>query len=166
MRFACFPGKVIVLPREVESPLVEVTSPLISYIASISHTLPFELSDLVSQLARLPLPFSHSRPIRSERPLLPYSLLSVSLLPLLLLSLHLGRRNAILAAPRGVSLDLRVRPWVSDDAVGNSPGVHRELAKGIRSLPGWCKGVHRKKIETRRKIVKGSRKACQELERS
>ncbi|RWW26302.1 hypothetical protein GW17_00009318 [Ensete ventricosum] len=112
MRFACFPGKVIVLPREVESPLVEVTSPLISYIASISHALPFELSDLVSQLARLPLPFSHSRPIKSERPLLPYSLLSVSLLPLLLRSLHLGRRNAILAAPRGVSLDLRVRPWV------------------------------------------------------
>ncbi|RWV81892.1 hypothetical protein GW17_00056649 [Ensete ventricosum] len=37
-----------------------------------------------------------------------------------------------------------------------------ELAKGIGSLPGWCKGVHRKKIETHRKIIEGSRKACQE----
>ncbi|RZS14428.1 hypothetical protein BHM03_00046126, partial [Ensete ventricosum] len=41
------------------------------------------------------------------------------------------------------------------DAVGNSPGVHRELTEGIRNLPGWCKGVHRKKIETHRKIVGG-----------
>ncbi|RWW73976.1 hypothetical protein BHE74_00018106, partial [Ensete ventricosum] len=54
----------------------------------------------------------------------------------------------------------------SDDAVGNLPGVHRELAKSIGSLLGWCKGVRRKKTETRRKIIEGSRKACQELERS
>ncbi|RWW12643.1 hypothetical protein GW17_00023681 [Ensete ventricosum] len=40
-----------------------------------------------------------------------------------------------------------------DDAVGNSLEVHRELAEGIGSLPGWCKGVRRKKTETRRKIV-------------
>ncbi|RWW37605.1 hypothetical protein BHE74_00057263 [Ensete ventricosum] len=32
----------------------------------------------------------------------------------------------------------------------------------IGSLPGLRKGVHRKKTETRRKIVKGSRKACWE----
>ncbi|RZS26737.1 hypothetical protein BHM03_00060118 [Ensete ventricosum] len=41
----------------------------------------------------------------------------------------------------------------SDDVVGNSPGVYRELAKGIESLLGWRKGVRRKKIETRRKII-------------
>ncbi|RZS29059.1 hypothetical protein BHM03_00062730 [Ensete ventricosum] len=60
----------------------------------------------------------------------------------------------------------RYPPASSDDAVGNSPGVHRELTEGIRSLPGWCKGVHRKKTETRWKIVKGSRKTWRELERS
>ncbi|RWW09019.1 hypothetical protein GW17_00027513 [Ensete ventricosum] len=48
------------------------------------------------------------------------------------------------------------------DTVGNSLGVRQELAKGIGSLPGWCKGVCQKKIETRRKIVGGSRKAYQE----
>ncbi|RZR89409.1 hypothetical protein BHM03_00017123 [Ensete ventricosum] len=53
-----------------------------------------------------------------------------------------------------------------DDAVGNSPRVRRELAEGIRSLPGWRKRVHRKKTETHRKIVGGSRKACRELEKS
>ncbi|RRT34228.1 hypothetical protein B296_00032616, partial [Ensete ventricosum] len=52
-----------------------------------------------------------------------------------------------------------------DDAVGNSPGVRRELAKVIGSLPGWHKRVHQKMTETRRKIVGGSRKACRELER-
>ncbi|RZR73017.1 hypothetical protein BHM03_00019170 [Ensete ventricosum] len=31
----------------------------------------------------------------------------------------------------------------SDDVAGNSPGVHRELAGDIGSLPGWRKGVHR-----------------------
>ncbi|RRT69167.1 hypothetical protein B296_00035225 [Ensete ventricosum] len=41
------------------------------------------------------------------------------------------------------------------DAVGNSPGVRRELAKGIRSLLGWHKGVCQKKTETRRKIIGG-----------
>ncbi|RWW73833.1 hypothetical protein BHE74_00018250 [Ensete ventricosum] len=45
------------------------------------------------------------------------------------------------------------------DPVGNSLGVHRELVEGIGSLPEWCKGVRQKKIETRRKIVRGSRKA-------
>ncbi|RZR71835.1 hypothetical protein BHM03_00007749 [Ensete ventricosum] len=40
--------------------------------------------------------------------------------------------------------------------------LYRELTEGIGSLLGWRKGVHQKKIETRRKIVKGSRKACQE----
>ncbi|RWV94132.1 hypothetical protein GW17_00043361, partial [Ensete ventricosum] len=44
----------------------------------------------------------------------------------------------------------------------NSPGVHRELAEGIGSLPGWHNGVRWKKIETRRKIVGGSRMACRE----
>ncbi|RWV93066.1 hypothetical protein GW17_00044503 [Ensete ventricosum] len=44
------------------------------------------------------------------------------------------------------------------NAVGNSLGVHRELAKGIGSLSGWRKGVHQKKIETRRKIIGGRRK--------
>ncbi|RWV92379.1 hypothetical protein GW17_00045254 [Ensete ventricosum] len=47
--------------------------------------------------------------------------------------------------------------------IGNSPGVRRELAERIGSLLGWCKGVRRKKIETRRKIVEGSRKACREI---
>ncbi|RWV86907.1 hypothetical protein GW17_00051148 [Ensete ventricosum] len=54
----------------------------------------------------------------------------------------------------------------SDDAIGNSPGVPRELIEGIGSLPGWRKGVHQKKTETHRKIVGGSRKACWELRRS
>ncbi|RWW62182.1 hypothetical protein BHE74_00030707 [Ensete ventricosum] len=48
------------------------------------------------------------------------------------------------------------------DAFGNSPRVCRKLVEGIRSLPGWRKGVRQKKTETRRKIVGGSRKACQE----
>ncbi|RZR73746.1 hypothetical protein BHM03_00027745, partial [Ensete ventricosum] len=48
------------------------------------------------------------------------------------------------------------------NAVGNSPGVHLELAKGIGSLLGRCKGVRQKMIETRRKIIGGSRKACRE----
>ncbi|RRT77823.1 hypothetical protein B296_00023606 [Ensete ventricosum] len=47
--------------------------------------------------------------------------------------------------------------------VGNSPRVRWELVKGIRSLPRWRKRVHRKKTETRRKIVGGSRKAYREL---
>ncbi|RWW55206.1 hypothetical protein BHE74_00038169 [Ensete ventricosum] len=50
--------------------------------------------------------------------------------------------------------------WV--DTVGNLPGVRRELAEGIGSLLGWRKGVRQKKTETRRKIIGGSRKACQE----
>ncbi|RWW75949.1 hypothetical protein BHE74_00015983 [Ensete ventricosum] len=41
------------------------------------------------------------------------------------------------------------------NAVGNSLGVCRELAKGIRSLQGWRKGVRQKKTETRRKIIGG-----------
>ncbi|RWW06400.1 hypothetical protein GW17_00030270 [Ensete ventricosum] len=41
----------------------------------------------------------------------------------------------------------------SDNTVGNSPGVHRELTEGIGSLLGWRKGVHRKKTESRRKII-------------
>ncbi|RWW45337.1 hypothetical protein BHE74_00048830, partial [Ensete ventricosum] len=48
-----------------------------------------------------------------------------------------------------------------DDAVGNSLGVHQELAEGIGSLPKWQKGVHRKKTETRQKIVKGSRNVAE-----
>ncbi|RRT47602.1 hypothetical protein B296_00011575 [Ensete ventricosum] len=43
--------------------------------------------------------------------------------------------------------------WGSNDAVGNSSGVHRELTEGIGSLPGWRKGVCQKKTETHRKIV-------------
>ncbi|RZS20652.1 hypothetical protein BHM03_00053181 [Ensete ventricosum] len=42
------------------------------------------------------------------------------------------------------------------DAVGNSLGVCRELTKGLRSLPGWRKGVRQKKTETHRKIVGGN----------
>ncbi|RZS23365.1 hypothetical protein BHM03_00056283, partial [Ensete ventricosum] len=53
--------------------------------------------------------------------------------------------------------------WSKDDAVGNLPGVRRELAEGIGSLPGWRKGVHRKKIETHRNIVRGSRNAYREF---
>ncbi|RRT60380.1 hypothetical protein B296_00016082 [Ensete ventricosum] len=48
------------------------------------------------------------------------------------------------------------------DAIGNLPGIRRELAEGIGSLPGWRKGVSQKKIETCRKIIGGSRKACRE----
>ncbi|RWW16357.1 hypothetical protein BHE74_00001009 [Ensete ventricosum] len=48
------------------------------------------------------------------------------------------------------------------DAIGNSPGVHRKLVEGIGSLSGWRKRVCQKKTETRWKIVRGSRKACQE----
>ncbi|RWV77590.1 hypothetical protein GW17_00061558, partial [Ensete ventricosum] len=43
-----------------------------------------------------------------------------------------------------------------DNAVGNSLGVHQELAESIGSLPGWRKGVHQKKTETHRKIVRVS----------
>ncbi|RZS17408.1 hypothetical protein BHM03_00049562 [Ensete ventricosum] len=43
----------------------------------------------------------------------------------------------------------------SDNAVGNSPGVRRELIEGIGSLSGWYKGVHRKRTKTRRKTVEG-----------
>ncbi|RRT40463.1 hypothetical protein B296_00003448 [Ensete ventricosum] len=50
--------------------------------------------------------------------------------------------------------------WV--DAVGNLPGVRRELAKGIGSFLGWHKGVRKKKTETHRKIIRGSRKAYQD----
>ncbi|RWW09957.1 hypothetical protein GW17_00026526 [Ensete ventricosum] len=46
--------------------------------------------------------------------------------------------------------------------VGNSPGVCREFTVGIGSLPGWRKGVRRKKTKTRWKIVGGSQKACRE----
>ncbi|RRT35505.1 hypothetical protein B296_00040080 [Ensete ventricosum] len=42
--------------------------------------------------------------------------------------------------------------------------MHRELTEGIRSLPGWYKKVYQKKIETHRKIIKGNRKACRELQ--
>ncbi|RWW57973.1 hypothetical protein BHE74_00035197 [Ensete ventricosum] len=49
------------------------------------------------------------------------------------------------------------------DTVGDLLGVRWELVEGIGSLPGWHKGVRQKKIETHRKIVGGSRKACQEL---
>ncbi|RWW16949.1 hypothetical protein BHE74_00023813 [Ensete ventricosum] len=51
-----------------------------------------------------------------------------------------------------------------DDAVGNSLGVRQELAEGVGSLPGWRKGVRRKKTETRWKIIRGNRKACWELD--
>ncbi|RWW62306.1 hypothetical protein BHE74_00030573, partial [Ensete ventricosum] len=48
------------------------------------------------------------------------------------------------------------------DAVGNSPGVRRELAEGIGSLLGWCNEVRQKKTETHRKIIGGNRKAYRE----
>ncbi|RRT84864.1 hypothetical protein B296_00012922 [Ensete ventricosum] len=53
-----------------------------------------------------------------------------------------------------------------DDVVGNSPRLRRELTEGIGSFLEWCKGVRRKKTETRQKIIEGSRKAYQELGRS
>ncbi|RWV81497.1 hypothetical protein GW17_00057080 [Ensete ventricosum] len=49
------------------------------------------------------------------------------------------------------------------DAFGNSPGVCRKLVESIGSLLGWRNGVRQKKIETRRKIIEGSRKACREI---
>ncbi|RRT69162.1 hypothetical protein B296_00030537 [Ensete ventricosum] len=52
-----------------------------------------------------------------------------------------------------------------DDVVGNSLGVHRELTESTESLLGWRNEVPRKKTETYRKIVEGSRKACRELKR-
>ncbi|RWV99551.1 hypothetical protein BHE74_00043400 [Ensete ventricosum] len=45
------------------------------------------------------------------------------------------------------------------NAIGNSPGVRRELTEGIGSLLGWRKGVRQKKTETCWKIIGGSRKA-------
>ncbi|RWW54861.1 hypothetical protein BHE74_00038528, partial [Ensete ventricosum] len=39
------------------------------------------------------------------------------------------------------------------DALGNSLGVCRKLAKGIGSLLGWRKEVRQKKTETREKII-------------
>ncbi|RRT36650.1 hypothetical protein B296_00046195 [Ensete ventricosum] len=53
----------------------------------------------------------------------------------------------------------------SDDAVGNSPRVRRELAEGMGNLPGWHKRVRQKKTKTHQKIVGGSRKAYRELGR-
>ncbi|RWV79336.1 hypothetical protein GW17_00059546 [Ensete ventricosum] len=44
------------------------------------------------------------------------------------------------------------------DAIGNSPRVRWELAEGIRSLPGWRKGVRQKKIETRRRLSRVAEK--------
>ncbi|RZR99008.1 hypothetical protein BHM03_00028475 [Ensete ventricosum] len=38
-----------------------------------------------------------------------------------------------------------------------------EAHRGYERLPGWHKGVRQKKIETRWKIVEGSRKAYREL---
>ncbi|RRT37750.1 hypothetical protein B296_00032988 [Ensete ventricosum] len=49
------------------------------------------------------------------------------------------------------------------DAVGNSLGVHWELVEGIGILPAWRKRVRQKKIETCRKIIGSSRKACWDL---
>ncbi|RWV90348.1 hypothetical protein GW17_00047453 [Ensete ventricosum] len=49
-----------------------------------------------------------------------------------------------------------------DNAVRNSPGVRWELVESIRRLLGWHKRVRRKKTKTRRKIIKGSRKACRD----
>ncbi|RRT70369.1 hypothetical protein B296_00000473 [Ensete ventricosum] len=41
--------------------------------------------------------------------------------------------------------------------------MRQKLAEGIGSVLGYRKGVRQKKIETRRKIVGGSRKACREF---
>ncbi|RWW00922.1 hypothetical protein BHE74_00042784 [Ensete ventricosum] len=48
------------------------------------------------------------------------------------------------------------------DAIGNSPGVRRELAEGIGSLLGWRKGVRQKKTKTHRKIIGSSQKTYRE----
>ncbi|RRT51220.1 hypothetical protein B296_00039433 [Ensete ventricosum] len=65
------------------------------------------------------------------------------------------REGAIAACSEGLFSQSQVQASGRglDDTVGNSPGVHRELTKGLGSLPGWRKGIHRKKIETRQKIV-------------
>ncbi|RRT67567.1 hypothetical protein B296_00016292 [Ensete ventricosum] len=34
----------------------------------------------------------------------------------------------------------------SDDVVRNLPGVHQKLTEGIKSLPGWRKGVRRRRL--------------------
>ncbi|RRT58032.1 hypothetical protein B296_00022051 [Ensete ventricosum] len=70
--------------------------------------------------------------------------------------------SLLLCAQLYKRLAITVRNWMRWGAgnnfdllcFGNSLGVCRELAEGIRS-----KGVHQKKIETRQKIVGGSRKA-------
>ncbi|RZS07216.1 hypothetical protein BHM03_00038008 [Ensete ventricosum] len=51
-----------------------------------------------------------------------------------------------------------------DDAVGNSPEVRRELTESIGSLPGWYKGVCRKKTQTRQKIVRVAAKLAESWE--
>ncbi|RRT35843.1 hypothetical protein B296_00050995, partial [Ensete ventricosum] len=48
------------------------------------------------------------------------------------------------------------------DTFGNWLGLCWKLAEGIRSLLGWHKGVRQKKTETRRNIIKSSRKACRD----
>ncbi|RWW63910.1 hypothetical protein BHE74_00028887 [Ensete ventricosum] len=82
--------------------------------------------------------------------------------------LHQWRSSS---APRAASPDgeegtggiLAVVVPHEDDAVENSPRVHRELTEGIGCLPRWRKGVRRKKIETHRKSVGGSRNVCREF---
>ncbi|RRT63259.1 hypothetical protein B296_00014877 [Ensete ventricosum] len=65
-----------------------------------------------------------------------------------------------------INLEDKADLKTTDDAVGNSSGVRRELTEGIESFPGWRKGVPWKKTKTRWKIVGGSRKACRESYRS
>ncbi|RWW12644.1 hypothetical protein BHE74_00029653 [Ensete ventricosum] len=55
---------------------------------------------------------------------------------------------------KGTSIKmLRVKSMHRVNAIGNSPRVRRDLAEGIRSLPGWCKGVRQKIVGVAEKLV-------------
>ncbi|RRT50682.1 hypothetical protein B296_00019517 [Ensete ventricosum] len=76
----------------------------------------------------------------------------------------MARRNANIA-PSHISREVHLEliSWAYE--IGWQQGRPKTMQLRTRmecvgSLPGLCKGVHRKKTETRRKIVKGSRKAC------
>ncbi|RWW00624.1 hypothetical protein GW17_00036407 [Ensete ventricosum] len=78
----------------------------------------------------------------------------------------MARRNANIA-PSHISREVHLEliSWAYE--IGWQQGRPKTMQLRTRmecvgSLPGLRKGVHRKKTETRRKIVKGSRKACWE----
>ncbi|RWW17169.1 hypothetical protein GW17_00018914 [Ensete ventricosum] len=110
---------------------------------------------------------------------------TAALPPPMLLHIYIGRSASgacrgyreLTRMAQGSSLEEDRDSW---KIVGGSRKVYRELERhrvGVRtmqlgtrlefvgSLPVWHKGVHRKKTETHRKIIKGSRNAYRELER-